>query len=116
MAIPVPVLFCVLEILTAPVEVRVAPIVSAVPLRETPTALSALDRLMVPDEVRDRAPVNVSDAVVVMLPAFVTVKLLMWVNEPIANALLPLLNVMLFIAPLELEPLNIQLETLLLPV
>ena len=96
---PVPAPVCVLAMFTAPVDVSVAPIVSVVPDKVMPTAVAACERLMVPDDVNDMAPLNVSDAVVVMLPAALIVKLLIFVIEPIANAVVPLFNVTLFVGP-----------------
>ena len=103
---------------TAPVDVRVAPIVSVVPLNVTPTAVIALDRLIVPEEVRDRAPVKVSVAEVVILPAEEIVKLLRLerVPAPIARAVEPLLKVTLLVAEAAVEPMMERVVTALVPV
>src|ERR1700688_4364311 len=100
---------------TAPVDVRVAPIVSVVPLKVTPTAVIALERLIVPEEGRDRAPVKVSVAEVVILPAEEIVKLLRLESAPppIANVVEPLLKVTLLVAPAAVAPTTERVVTAL---
>ncbi len=99
-----------------PVEVSVAPMVSDAPDRVTPAAVMALERLMEPLLVNDRAPVNVSEAVVLTLPAFVKVKLLILESEPIASVAVPLLRVTLLVAPVAVEPVTASAPTALVPV
>ena len=75
-----------------------------------------MENVMLPEEVRLSATENVSAAVVVILPALETVKLLILVSEPIANAVVPLFNVTLFTAPLAVEPVTANAPTAFVPV
>src|ERR1700722_19123112 len=90
---PVPFVAFGLVIEKAPVDVRVLPRVTAVPLKVTPAAVSVLLKLTVPVlVVRDSAPLNVELPVVVILPALETVRLCKLVNVGRANAVAPLFN------------------------
>jgi hypothetical protein len=117
-AIPVPAPTCVLVIDTAPLLVSVAPIVSVVPDSVTPAAVIVFVRFTVPDDVKLNAPVNVSFADVLMFPAPVIVKLLIFDNvpPPIDIAVVPLLNTTLFNAPVAVEPITDSAPTALVPV
>ena len=136
---PVPAPVCVLVILTVPVDVSVAPIVSVVPVNVTPApliaavfenaplepasrlnvplAVNAFD-IVIPLPVSETLPVNVCVPLqfVVIAPAAPTVKLLMLLIVPICNAVLPLSNVTLFTALLAVEPATANAAAALVPV
>src|SRR5271156_5338762 len=105
--------------LTVPVELKAAPIVSVVPVIVTPlpeiaaelvnVPLEPANKLKVPEAVRaletltlvpvrETLPLKVSEAVVVIAPAEDTVKLLTLVRDPIARAVVPLPRVTLLTA------------------